>query len=97
MYNGGMDKRAIVLRRLIDIELQFRNNLPKSTPAQWEKYNELYRMYWNIRQMYEQLDSESVECRRLGKETVKYLEHYTKLSDSLDLLEQFVMTAIIMG
>ena len=97
MYNGGMDKKAQVLQRILDIELQFKNNLPKSTPEQWSKYNELYRMHWNIRQMYEELDRESVECRRLGKETTKYLEHYTKLSDSLDLLDQLIMTAIMMS
>jgi hypothetical protein len=97
MYNGGMDKKAQVLQRILDIELQFKNSLPKSTPAQWSKYNELYRMHWNIRLMYEELDRESVECRRLGKETTKYLEHYTKLSDSLDLLDQFIMTAIMMS
>lgn len=97
MYNGGMDKKAHILQRILDVEDQFKNNLPKSTPAQWEKYNELYRMLWNIRQMYEDLDRESVECRRLGKETVKYLEHYAKLSDGLDFLDQMVMTAIIMG
>ena len=97
MYNGGMDKKAHILQRILDVEDQFKNNLPKSTPAQWSKYNELYRMHWNIRLMYEDLDRESVECRRLGKETVKYSEHYTKLSESLELLEQFVMTAIIMG
>jgi len=47
--------------------------------------------------MYEDLDRESVECRRLGKETMKYSEHYAKLSDGLDFLDQMVMTAIIMG
>jgi hypothetical protein len=97
MYNGGMDKKAHILQRILEVEHQLKNNVAIATYSQFRRYNELQRMMANIRLMYEDLDRESVECRRLGKETTKYLEHYTKLNDGLDLLEQLVMTAIIMG
>jgi|688.fasta_scaffold769188_2 hypothetical protein len=97
MYNGVMDKKAQILQRILEIELQLKNNVAVSTYSQLHRVNELQRMMANIRLMYEDLDRESVECRRLGKETAKYSEHYTKLSDGLDLLEQLVMTAIMMA
>lgn len=97
MYNGGMDKKAHILQRIHDAEHQLKKNITISTYSQLHRHNELQRMMANMRLMYEDLDRESVECRRLGKETTKYLEHYTKLSDSLDLLDQFIMTAIIMS
>jgi hypothetical protein len=97
MYNGGMDKKAHILQRILDIEHQLKNNIVIESFPQFRRFNELQLMMINILLMYEDLDRESVECRRLGKETVKYSEHYTKLSDGLDLLEQFVMTAVLMG
>jgi hypothetical protein len=97
MYNSGMDKKAQILQRIREVEHQLKNNIAVATYSQFHRYNELQRMMANMRLMYEDLDRESVECRRLGKETTRYLEHYTKLNDGLDLLEQLVMTAIIMG
>ena len=97
MYNSGMDKKAQILQRIHEVEHQLKNNVAIATYSQFHKYNQLQRMMANMRLMYEDLDRESVECLRLGKETTRYSEHYAKLSDGLDLLEQFVMTAIIMG
>ena len=97
MYNGGMDKKAHILQRILEVEHQLKNNVAINTYSQFHRYNELQRMMANMRLMYEDMDRESVECRRLGKETARYSEHYVKLSDGLDLLEQFVMTAVLMG
>ena len=97
MYNSGMDKKAQILLRIHEVEHQLKNNVAIATYSQFHKYNQLQRMMANMRLMYEDLDRESVECRRLGKETTRYSEHYAKLSNGLDLLEQLIMTAIIMG
>jgi hypothetical protein len=96
MYNAVMDKKAQILQRIQQAEYQL-THVPHAAHDQWSRFTELQYMVRNIHKMYDLMDRESVECRRLGKETTRYLEYYTKLNDSLDLLDQFIMTAIMMA
>ena len=43
MYNGGMDKKAHILQRILEVEHQLKNNVAIATYSQFHRYNELQR------------------------------------------------------
>lgn len=51
----------------------------------------------NCKNIWRELDSESVNCRRLGKVTHKYLEIETKLAAAVVVLEQHYLFATLMS
>lgn len=58
--------------------------------------SDLMKMYQNCKRIYIELDKESVECRRLHKETVKYRELEQKLNFSITEFEQWITYAALL-
>ena len=52
--------------------------------------SELFKIYTNCKNIYVELNKESVECRRLKRETVKYRELEEKLNESINVFEQWI-------
>lgn len=82
---------SLLSQIIFDIQPLFQH-----TNEDWDRWHELRKMGQNCSSMYNELDKTSVECRRLGRETIAFRETYQKLNKSLDLLEQFIMTAILL-
>lgn len=57
---------------------------------------DLYKMYQNCKQIYIDLDKESVECRRLKRNTLRYSELETKLNKSIQEFEQWISFAALL-
>jgi hypothetical protein len=57
--------------------------------------SDLYKMYQNCKNIYIDLDKESVECRRTKRETVRYRELEQKLNESITEFEQWITYAAL--
>ena len=91
-----MDKRTLVIDRITALEHNIRRiwPLPKDR-KEYRSWIQLNKMVHNCQTILTKLDKESVECRRLGKETVAYLDIYTELNAALDLVEQYTTLALL--
>ena len=58
--------------------------------------SDLFKMYQNCKNIYIELDKESVECRRTKRKTVKYLELEQKLNESIKEFEQWITFAALL-
>ena len=58
---------------------------------------DLLKMVQTIDRKINQLDQESVECRRLKKETVKYKELFAECEDLLGHLEKHITFASLLN
>lgn len=65
-------------------------------PIDFQIWSDLRTMLNNCDRLYDELDRTSVECRRIGRETIAFNQAHQRLDESLTMLEQFVMTAILM-
>ena len=91
-----MDKRTFVVNRIIALEHNIRRNWPLiKGRKEHEIWHQLNKMLDNCQTILTKLDKESVECRRLGKETVAYSEIYFELNAALDLVEQYTTLALL--
>jgi len=52
--------------------------------------SDLFKIYTNCKNIYTELDRESVECRRLKRTTVKYTELEQKLDKSINEFEMWI-------
>ena len=60
--------------------------------------SQLYKIYRNVKESYDALDRESVECRRLKKTTAKYVVLEQKLNESIQVFEQWIsFSALLYG
>jgi hypothetical protein len=89
MYNTSMDADLTLKQRLDNIFFQI-VHLP---PAMREDMRRLWRP---ARAVWNQLDQELVECRRLNKPTVRYQEIEQDLHNRLDIMEQYVTFATLL-
>ena len=55
--------------------------------------SDLYKMYQNCKNIYIELDKETVECRRLKRNTLRYTELEQKLNESIKEFEQWITFA----
>ena len=58
--------------------------------------SDLYKVYRNCKDIYTELNKESVNCRRLHKITATYQEIQTKLDESINIFEQWVTFAALL-
>ena len=75
------------LRELLDVVFNAKDIKVRS---------ELYKIYRNVSEAYDNLDRESVECRRLGKTTAKYVVLEQKLNESTQEFEQWITYATLL-
>lgn len=61
-------------------------------PSQREDMRRLWRP---ARALWDELDKELVECRRLHKPTIRYKELEQDLQDRLDLIEQYITFGLL--
>ena len=91
-----MDKRTCVVNRINTLEHNIRLIWPlPDDRKEYRSWIQLNKMVYNCQTMLTKLDKESVECRRLGKETVAYLDIYAELNAALDLVEQYTTIALL--
>lgn len=60
-------------------------------------YRDLRKMLANIDKTITALSQESVECRRLKKDTSKYIELKKRVEELLSILEQHITLAALIG
>ena len=58
--------------------------------------SDLYKMYQNCKKIYIELDKETVECRRLKRNTLRYTELEQKLNESTQEFEQWITYAALL-
>jgi hypothetical protein len=58
--------------------------------------SDLYKVYTNCRNIYTELDRESVECRRQKRITLRYTELEQKLNLSIQEFEQWITYASLL-
>lgn len=58
--------------------------------------SDLYKMYQNCKNIYIELDKETVECRRLKRNTLRYTELEQKLNESIQEFEQWITFASLL-
>ena len=56
----------------------------------------LFKFYKNCKEIYAEMDKEMVNCRRLGKVTLKYTELETKYIESINTFDQWTVMATLM-
>lgn len=89
MYNSNMDANVTLKHRLDVIFFQ----IVQLQPALRE---DMRRMWRPARDLWNILDRELVECRRLNKHTVKYQEVEQDLINRLDIMEQHITFATLL-
>jgi hypothetical protein len=89
MYNSVMESDLTLKHRLDVVFFQI-IQLP---PGMREDMRRLWRP---ARALWDDLDKELVECRRLNKPTVRYKEIEQDLGDRLDLMEQYLTFATLL-
>ena len=62
-----------------------------------EQRRDLKRMYNAVDRFNAELSKEAINCRRSGKITPKYNDLLTEFDESLTLLEQYLMLAILVS
>ena len=60
-------------------------------------YRDLRKMLSNIDRVITEMSKESVECRRIKKDTNKFTELKQKANDLLDVLEQHITFAALIS
>ena len=58
--------------------------------------SDLFKLYTNCKNVYVEMDKESVECRRLHRIIVKYTELEQKLNKSITEFEQWITFATLL-
>lgn len=58
--------------------------------------SDLFKMYKNCKEIYNELDKESVECRRLKHKTAKFDTLEQKLNESITEFEQWITYAALL-
>jgi hypothetical protein len=58
--------------------------------------SDLYKVYNNCKKLYDALDRESVECRRLRRTTLRYTELELALNESITEFEQWITYATLL-
>ena len=58
--------------------------------------SDLYKMYQNCKKIYIELDKETVECRRLKRNTLRYTELEQKLNESITEFEHWITYATLL-
>jgi translation initiation factor 2B subunit (eIF-2B alpha/beta/delta family) len=58
--------------------------------------SDLMKMYQNCKKIYLELDKESVECRRLKRNTIRFTELEQKLNESINEFEQWISYAALL-
>lgn len=92
----SMDKRTFVVNRITTLEHNIRRNWPITKDrAEYQIWHQLNKMLDNCQKILSKMDRESVECRRLGKETTAYSDIYFELNEALDVLEQYTTVALL--
>jgi hypothetical protein len=56
----------------------------------------LFKIYKNCSDLYTQMDKEMVNCRRLGRVTLKYTELEAKYADAINVFDQWTVMATLM-
>ena len=86
-------------QKLNDLRVSIRREFAHrswTNPTEFQTWSDLNVMLNNCDRLYDDLDRTSVECRRIGRPTIAFKEAYQRLDQSITLLEQFVMTAMLM-
>ena len=89
MYNNGMNSDSTLKQRLDTIFFQ----IVEIPPAMREDMRRLWRP---ARALWDELDRELVECRRINKPTVRYQDLEQDLQNRLDLMEQYITFATLL-
>jgi len=89
MYNSNMDANLTLKHRLDTIFFQIIDIPPNMR-------EDMRRLWRPARDIWNELDREMVECRRLKKTTVKYQELEQDLSTRIDLMEQYITFATLL-
>lgn len=58
--------------------------------------SDLFKMYHNCKDIYTEMNKESVECRRLKRNTLRYQELEEKLNESIKEFEQWITYAALL-
>ena len=58
--------------------------------------DDMRRLWRPARALWDELDKELVECRRLNKHTIRYREIETDIIARLDLMEQYLTFATLL-
>ena len=66
-------------------------------PMDQDKINDLKKIWKNCSVVWQDMSREDVNCRRVGKKTVKYLELETNLKEGLHLLETYLTFATLLS
>jgi hypothetical protein len=56
---------------------------------------DLQQMWRNARRIWELMDQEMVNCRRIKKATAKYTEFEQQLTESLDTIERYITFGLL--
>jgi hypothetical protein len=89
MYNASMESNSTLKHRLDTVFFQ----IIQIPPGMREDMRRLWRP---ARALWDELDKELVECRRLNKPTVRYREIEQDLQNRLDLMEQYITFATLL-
>jgi hypothetical protein len=74
------------------------NELQKQIARVSDRFRiQLNKMNNSVRELTTEISRESVICRRLCKETPRYIELVAKLEESLNTVEQYLVIAKLMG
>lgn len=58
--------------------------------------SDLFKMYHNCKDIYTEMSRESVECRRLKRNTLRYTELEQKFNESITEFEQWITYAALL-
>lgn len=82
---------------LIEIQTRMEAVRCRIIASEPEQRLDLKRMYNAVDRFNAELSKEAINCRRSGKITPKYNDLLTKFDESLTLLEQYLMFAILVS
>jgi hypothetical protein len=89
MYNNSMESDSTLKQRLDNVFFQ----IIQIPPGMREDMRRLWRP---ARALWDELDKELVECRRLNKPTIRYREIEQDLHARLDIMEQYLTFATLL-
>jgi hypothetical protein len=67
-----------------------------SDTADMRARSTLFKFYKNCRDIYTEMDKEMVNCRRVGRVTLKYTELQAKYKEAITTFEQWTVMATLM-
>lgn len=90
MYNSSMDAN-VTLKHRLDVSFFQIIGLPTG-----EMRQDMHHMWRHAKNLWNLMDQEMVQCRRVNKHTVKYQDFERQLADALENIEQYLTFATLL-